>query len=285
MRMTRFLDSDQQVRFGVDLGDGAADLLPIDTSAAGAGLSTKLPRPTGKIIPIAARIAPVVPKNVFCIGLNYAEHAKEGGRPIPENPVIFMKPTTAVTDPGAPIRLPRVCGYEVDFECELAVIIGAPGRDIPKEQALDHVFGYTVANDVSARKWQREGGGGQWIRGKSFDTFCPLGPVIVTAHPVFDGDADIITDPQNLHLKTTLNGQVMQDSSTSDMIFSVADLISFISRDTTLASGTLILTGTPQGVGFARKPPVFFKAGDQVTVEIDRIGQLSNPVVDADATT
>jgi 2-keto-4-pentenoate hydratase/2-oxohepta-3-ene-1,7-dioic acid hydratase in catechol pathway len=136
--------------------------------------------------------------------------------------------------------------------------------------ALSYVAGYTCANDVSARKWQRQNGG-QWVRGKSFDTFCPLGPVLVTA--------DEIPDPQTLRLCTRLNGQVMQDHSTSDMIFTVARIVSFLSQDTTLLPGTVILTGTPQGVGFARKPPVFMKAGDEVTVEIEKIGRLTNPVL------
>ena len=154
-------------------------------------------------------------------------------------------------------------------------MIGKEGRDIAKENALDHVLGYTAANDVSARKWQKEGGGGQWVRGKSFDTFCPLGPAIVTP----GSDEGDINDPQALKLSTTLNGQLMQQHTTGDMIFSVADLIAFISCDTTLLPGTVILTGTPQGVGFARQPPVWLKAGDEVIVEVEKIGMLTNRVV------
>jgi 2-keto-4-pentenoate hydratase/2-oxohepta-3-ene-1,7-dioic acid hydratase in catechol pathway len=187
-----------------------------------------------------------------------------------------MKPTTAVIGHSDPICLPRACehGPEVDYEAELAVVIGRTTRDVSAEQALDYVLGYTAACDVSARRWQKHAGGGQWIRGKSFDSFCPLGPTLVTA--------DEIPDPQALDLGCRINGKTLQQGSTADMIFSVAELIAFLSRDTTLLPGTLILTGTPAGVGFARKPPVFLAAGDQVEVEIDLIGILSNPVVSAD---
>jgi len=162
----------------------------------------------------------------------------------------------------------------VDYEGELAVIIGRACRNVATDAALDHVLGYTCANDVSARRWQMHAGAGQWIRGKSFDTFCPLGPALVTA--------DEIPDPQALGLRTTVNGQVMQDHTTGDMIFPVAELISFLSRDTTLLPGTVILSGTPQGVGFARKPPVWLQPGDEVTVEIEGVGRLTNPVIAAD---
>jgi len=284
MRIVRFLDANDQVHCGADRGDGTADIL-----AAGAAdaelISANSPRRTGKILPTTRPTTPLAPKNIFCIGLNYVEHVKEGGRPIPKHPVIFMKPTTAVIGPGDRIRIPAICAHEVDFECELAVIVGKPGRDIREDRALEHVFGYTVANDVSARKWQREGGGGQWIRGKSFDTFCPLGPVILTARPTDENDTDFIADPQDLRLKTTLNGQVMQDGHTADMIFPVARLISFISRDTTLLAGTLILTGTPPGVGVARDPQVFLKPGDRITVAIDGIGEVRNEVVGSDEAT
>jgi 2-keto-4-pentenoate hydratase/2-oxohepta-3-ene-1,7-dioic acid hydratase in catechol pathway len=217
-------------------------------------------------------LAPVEPVNLFGIGLNYRAHALETGAPIPEHPVVFMKPTTAVTDPGAPISLPASCvhGPEVDFEAELAVVVGRLARDVAESQALDYVLGYTCANDVSARRWQKHGGGGQWVRGKSFDTFCPLGPVLVTAEE--------IPDPQLLSLRCWVNGRLMQAGRTGDMIFSVAQLISRLSRDTTLLPGTVILTGTPPGVGFARNPPVFLGDGDRVAVEVSGIGRLENPV-------
>ncbi len=216
-------------------------------------------------------LTPVVPPNIFCIGLNYCEHAKEGGLPIPEHPVVFMKPTSTLLNPGEPILIPACCDPqgEVDYECELAVVIGKPARNVPQEDALSYVLGYTAANDVSARKWQFNCGG-QWIHGKSFDTFCPLGPVLVTA--------DEIPDPQTLRIRTILNGETLQDHTTADMIFPVAELISFLSQDTTLLPGTLILTGTPQGVGVARKPAVWLKPGDEVVVELDKIGRLMNTV-------
>ena len=161
---------------------------------------------------------------------------------------------------------------EVDYECELAVVIGKACKNVSREDALDYVFGYTAANDVSARDWQIKWGGSQWCRGKTFDTFCPLGPAIVTA--------DEITEPNRLGIKTILNGEAVQDWNTDDMIFDVPTLIEFLSGSTTLVPGTVILTGTPHGVGVARKPQLFLKHGDTVTIEIEKIGQLTNPVVD-----
>lgn len=267
MRIARFRDPAGQVRFGVDLGNGTADLLDRDPLAGPI-------QPTGQTAPIAQRLAPIEPANIFCIGLNYRAHAEETGAAMPEHPVVFMKPRSALNDPDQPIHIPACAfGEEVDYEAELAVVIGTPGRDIPEGRALDHVLGYTCANDVSARKWQKHAGGGQWIRGKGFDTFCPLGPVLVTR--------DEIDDPQTLRIGTTLNGQTMQDSTTGDMIFPVAKLIAFLSQDTTLMAGTVILTGTPPGVGFARDPRLFLKPGDQVRVTIDKIGELANPVTSA----
>ena len=221
------------------------------------------------------RLAPLPPVNIFCIGLNYREHAAETGAKVPDDPVIFMKPTSALNHPGEAIRLPACCrhGPEVDYEAELAVVIGRPARNVPEADALDYVLGYTCANDVSARHWQKHGGGGQWVKGKSFDSFCPLGPVLVTA--------DEIPDPQELRVRSILNGEVMQDGYTSDMIFPVARLIHLLSQDTTLLPGTLILTGTPPGVGFARNPPIFLAPGDEIQVEIDGIGRLVNPVTEA----
>lgn len=264
MRLIRFVDGAGESRYGEDLGGGRARALVGE-------LFGRL-EPAGGEVAVGRLLSPLLPTNVFCIGLNYREHAIEGGQAIPEKPVVFMKPTSAVTDPGAPIRIPAVCdpAGEVDYEGELAVVIGKTARNVSPDNALGHVFGYTAANDVSARRWQRQGGGGQWIRGKGFDTFCPLGPAIVTA--------DELTDPQSLRLRTLLNGQEMQHHTTDDMIFTVAELISFLSQDTTLLPGTVILTGTPPGVGFARKPPVWLKPGDTVTVAIDPIGELTNPV-------
>nr|VFK63770.1 MAG: 2-keto-4-pentenoate hydratase/2-oxohepta-3-ene-1,7-dioic acid hydratase (catechol pathway) [Candidatus Kentron sp. TUN] len=264
MNIVRFLTEDGDVRFGTDYQDGSVELLKGDIPN---GLNT-----TARRTKVKKLLAPVSPVNIYCIGLNYQEHARETGSDLPEYPIIFMKPTTAVIAPGDPIPLPKCCirGPEVDFEGELAVVIGKTARDVQESDALNHVFGYTVANDVSARKWQRNAGGKQWIRGKGFDGFCPLGPVLITA--------DDIPDPQALAIRTWVNGEIMQENTTADMIFSVAQLISYLSQDTTLLPGTLILTGTPWGVGYVRKPPKYLEEGDEVTIEFDGIGKLTNPV-------
>jgi len=229
-------------------------------------------RVTDRRLQIEKLLAPLVPTDILCIGLNYREHAKESGAAMPENPVLFIKSGNTLNNPGDPIPLPRLSS-QVDYECELAVIIGRTARNVSRDDALKHVFGYTAANDVSARDWQREKalGGGQWARGKSFDGFCPLGPCIVTA--------DEIPNPNALRIRTLLNGQVMQDHTTADMIFDVPALIQSLSSTMTLRPGAVILTGTPQGVGFARTPPVFLKPGDAVVVELEKIGRLENPVV------
>jgi len=213
-------------------------------------------------------LAPVQPPNILAIGLNYRAHAIESGAPIPERPVLFIKANTAVCGPDDPIMLPRIAPDEVDYECELAIVIGKTARHVSPATALDYVLGYTCANDVSARDCQLRLDGGQWSRGKSFDTFAPLGPWIETE-----------MDPDNAGLRTRLNGQVMQDSNTNDMIFGCRELISYLSYQFTLLPGTVILTGTPSGVGFARKPPVWLKHGDVVEIEIDGIGVLRNPVI------
>ncbi|GAB4186060.1 MAG: fumarylacetoacetate hydrolase family protein [Phycisphaeraceae bacterium] len=267
MRITRFESDDNKYYFGIDLGNGSAEVIHSDPLL-------EPPRTTGETRPIRRRLAPIEPTNLFCIGKNYREHAAEMDSDAPPRPIVFMKPSTALNHPDQPIRLPACSPQpEVDYEGELAVVIGKAGRDIPRDKALEHVFGYTIANDVSARWWQKQGGGGQWVRGKSFDTFCPLGPVLVTA--------DEVPDPQNLTLTTTLNGRIMQQGSTRDMIFPVAELIAFLSQDTTLLPGTVILTGTPAGVGAGRKPPVFLKPGDTVSITLEPIGTLTNTVVSA----
>lgn len=228
---------------------------------------------TGTAVEAAKLLTPLDPVDILCIGLNYRKHAEEGKAEIPQNPVLFMKTSTAAQNPGDPIVLPRKLRSDrVDYECELAVIIGKRCHNVSKADALKYVAGYTCANDVSARDWQKNGGGGQWCRGKTFATFCPLGPCMVTA--------DAIPDPNTLGIRTVLNGQVMQDWNTNDMIFDVPTLIEFLSGSTILAPGTVILTGTPHGVGMARNPPVLLKHGDSITIEIDGIGQLTNPVID-----
>jgi 2-keto-4-pentenoate hydratase/2-oxohepta-3-ene-1,7-dioic acid hydratase in catechol pathway len=228
---------------------------------------------TDKVVKPGKILAPVVPPNILAIGLNYKKHAEEGGKGVPERPMLFIKSTTSLQNPGDPIELPRkLASNEVDYECELAVVIGKTCKNVSRADALGYVLGYTAANDVSARDWQNRLNGGQFCQGKSFDTFCPLGPVLVTR--------DEIPNPNALRIKTILNGQAMQDWSTDDMVFDVAALIEFLSGSKTLLAGTVILTGTPHGVGFARKPPVFLKPGDTVTIEIEKIGSLINPVVE-----
>jgi len=207
------------------------------------------------------------PRNVLCIGLNYKDHAAEGGVPLPEKPVMFAKLTSCITGPGAAIVLPPDT-QEVDFEAELAVVIGGRCRRVPASEALNYVAGYTCLNDVSARDFQR--GDGQWVRAKSQDTFGPMGPYLVTSED--------IPNPQALTIQCSVNGTLLQDSNTDKMIFSVRELIAFLSRGITLEPGDVISTGTPHGVGFARKPPIFLKPGDEVTVEIQGLGKLSNPV-------
>lgn len=266
MRLVRFIDEQGAVQFGCGYDGRTAERLR-DHPLNGVD-------PTGERVNVRKLLSPVVPPAILCIGLNYRKHAEETGQELPTFPVLFMKNPAAVHHPHVPIMLPACStGPEVDYECELAVVLARPARNVPHGSALDYVLGYTVGNDVSARRWQKQGGGGQWVRGKSFDTFCPLGPELVTP--------DEIPDPQTLRLSTRLNGRTMQDSTTADMIFSVADLIAELSKDLTLLPGSVILTGTPSGVGVARDPKVFLKAGDEVVCEIEKIGQLRNPVVDA----
>jgi len=221
-------------------------------------------------IRIGRRLAPLDPPNIIAIGRNYADHAKEmKAESTPEEPIIFLKATTSVIGPDDSIALPASAPDEVDFEAELGVIIGRRAKDVSEAAALDHVFGYTCANDVSARDCQKRRDK-QWARGKSFDTFCPLGPLIVTADEMA---------PENLPVRSHLNSELMQDGNTSDMIFSVPALVSYLSHQFTLLPGTVILTGTPAGVGSARTPPVFLKPNDEIAVEIEGIGRLANRVV------
>ena len=215
--------------------------------------------------------APIVdPRKIICVGLNYRDHAAETGAAIPKDPILFSKYATALIGYGETIVLPKV-SQEVDFEAELVIVIGKKGRHLTLKNALEHVAGYTVGHDVSARDWQLKKDGKQWMVGKTFDTFAPAGPVFVTK--------DEIADPLNLPIKLRLNGELMQNSNTKQMIFGVAELVVYLSQVFTLEPGDLIYTGTPPGVGIARKPPVFLKDGDVVEVEIDGLGLLRNPVV------
>jgi len=216
-------------------------------------------------------LAPVPrPGKLICIGLNYRDHAAESNMPIPSRPVVFSKFSTAVIAPGEPVVLPEASA-QVDYEAELAVVIGRRAKKVSANRALDYVLGYTCFNDVSARDFQFADG--QWQRGKSCDTFAPMGPAIVTA--------DTISDPHKLSIKLVLNGRTMQDSNTEQLIFGVPELIEFLSQTITLEPGDVIATGTPPGVGFARKPPVFLRPGDVMEVVIESVGWLNNPVVAA----
>lgn len=217
-------------------------------------------------------VAPIVqPEKIICIGLNYADHAAESGSAIPAEPVVFCKFPTALAGPEDVIRLPSV-SEKVDYEAELVVVIGRGGRDIDERQAMQHVGGYTCGHDVSARDWQLQKPGNQWLLGKTFDTFAPIGPQLVTP--------DEIPEPENLNIMLRLNGETMQSSNTRQLIFPIRKLIAYVSQVATLKPGDLIFTGTPPGVGAARKPPVYLKAGDSVEVEIERLGVLRNRVED-----
>jgi 2-keto-4-pentenoate hydratase/2-oxohepta-3-ene-1,7-dioic acid hydratase in catechol pathway len=261
----RFRDRENVIRWGV--------VQPDDFSKANPLVSNPLtsldigPDP----VEVDTVLPPLEPVNIFAVGLNYRGHATEQGltdEQLPKSPMIFMKATTAVIGPGNKIELPAAAPDCVDYEAELAVIIGKRCRFVSKDAALSRVLGYTCANDVSARDCQRADR--QYVRAKSFDTFCPLGPAIVTADSF---------DPRDVRIRSLLNGEVMQDARTRELLFDVAGLISFMSHQFTLLPGTVILTGTPAGVGFARKPPVFLKPGDVIAVEIEGIGRLENSVV------
>ena len=246
-----------EVRACYDLSTGMIDRIKAElsnlplVSRSSVHLSSPIPRP-GKII---------------CIGLNYRDHAEESGMAIPTSPIIFSKFGTCVIGSGEPIRIP-VGSNQVDYEAELAVVIGRTAKNVAAGEAMDYVFGYTNFNDVSARDFQFADG--QWQRGKSCDTFAPMGPAVVTA--------DEVADPHDLNIRFRLNGETLQDSNTCQLIFKTSELIEFLSRVITLEPGDVIATGTPPGVGFARKPPIFLKPGDVAEVEIDQLGTLTNPV-------
>ncbi len=285
MRLASYLTNDGPCLVGVR--DGAAiDLTAADPSlprsmkellALGAEGLDRVRAAMAKGKPLTAsgaRLrAPVPdPQKVICIGLNYADHAAESGTTPPPEPVVFNKFPSAVCAGGDKIALPSVA-KEVDYEAELVVVIGTGGRDIPKEKALSHVAGYACGHDVSARDWQIRKPGGQWLLGKSFDSFAPFGPHLVTA--------DEVGDPGVLDIALRLNGEIMQKSNTGQLIFPVDHLIAYVSQVCTLSPGDVLFTGTPGGVGMGRKPPVFLKPGDVVEVEIERLGVLRNEVAAA----
>ncbi|MFC1798539.1 fumarylacetoacetate hydrolase family protein [Thermodesulfobacteriota bacterium] len=266
MKIIRFIDEQDHICYGHNYTGETAVLLE-------GALFGEL-QDTGPQVRVKKILAPLDPRALLCIGLNYHEHAGETGFELPKYPILFMKNPAALAHPGDPIVIPTCCtkAPEVDYEVELAVVIGKAAKNVSSAEALQYILGYTPANDVSARRWQFHAGERQWDRGKSFDTFCPLGPEIITA--------DEIPDPQTLQIKCILNGETMQDANTSDMIFSVAEIIAYLSTDMTLLPGTVILTGTPSGVGFTRKPPVYMMPGDTVEILIDGFRPLISPVVE-----
>lgn len=265
MKIIRYIDPSGQTHHAAEQPDGS--VLRLEGDIFGAH------RVTADHAAIARLLAPVEPVQILCIGLNYRQHAAESNAKVPERPILFVKGINTLQHPGSPIFIPQhLRSDEVDYECELAVVIGRPCKNVPRSRALEYVLGYTCANDVSARDHQLRLGGGQWCRGKFFDTFAPLGPRLVTT--------DEIPDPSALAISTTLNGERVQHSNTSDMIFDVPAIIEYLSGSTTLVPGTVILTGTPQGVGMAAKPqPRWLRPGDTVSIEIERIGTLTNPVM------
>ncbi|MFQ3670010.1 MAG: fumarylacetoacetate hydrolase family protein [Verrucomicrobiia bacterium] len=229
--------------------------------------------PTPHTAPIAQLLSPIpTPPAILAIGLNYRHHALEMGVPLPSHPVLFFKNPASLQHPGQPILIPsHLPSTRVDYEAELAIVISRPAKNVSRTRARDFILGYTAANDVSARDWQKDFGGSQWCRGKSFDTFCPLGPYLLTP--------DELPEPPHLRLRTSVNGETLQDASTADMIFDIPTLIEFLSGSTTLLPGTVILTGTPSGVGMGRTPPRYLQPGDTVSITIDLIGTLTNPVL------
>lgn len=265
MQLFRYRNPDGTVRYGAKREDGLLHVVEGDIfgSFTVSDARAKVDR----------FLAPLTPTAIVGIGLNYGRHAEESGMMPPKWPVVFYKGPNTLQHPGGPIVLPRhLRSDEVDYECELAVVIGKSCKNVSRSEALKYVLGYTCANDVSARDWQIARGGSQWCRGKSFDTFSPLGPCLVTT--------DEIRNPNALGIRTLLNGEPVQDWNTKDMIFDVPELISFLSGSSTLLPGTVILTGTPHGVGMASKPPRWLREGDEVTIEIEGIGALTNPVTE-----
>lgn len=255
-------------------GAGFEDLLSV--IAGGADALDRVSRwasspPAGERLPVEAMrlLAPIPrPPKIICIGLNYRDHAAESNLPVPQTPTVFSKYPTAVIGPGQPIVLPKN-STQPDYEAEFAIVIGKGGRYIPEEKWREHVFGYTIVNDVSARDFQMATS--QWMIGKTFDSFCPIGPAVVTD--------DEIADPHNLRISLTLNGELLQNSNTANLIFKVPKLIAYLSSVFTLEPGDIIATGTPAGVGMARTPPRWLRVGDSVAVTIEGVGKLVNPVV------
>lgn len=281
MKLCRFFDSRHQVTYGLATRHGMIPLSvlldPVPTDATIFGrleeviVAAAEARPEQAVEMPSSLLPPVPPpEKILCIGLNYLDHAIETGAEPPTEPVVFSKFNTALVGDGDAIVLPSL-SHEVDYEAELVVVIGRTARHVPEGDAMKCVAGYTCGHDVSARDWQKGRPGGQWLLGKSFDTFAPIGPWLVTT--------DELPDPSNLRVKMHLSGELVQDSTTAQLIFNIPQLISHLSRIMTLKAGDLIFTGTPPGVGAARKPPRFLRHGDVCTVEIEGIGPLTNPCV------
>ncbi|KAI9871867.1 MAG: hypothetical protein M1830_002353 [Pleopsidium flavum] len=276
-RLVRFLAKDGRTYYGeAILPSGVSDLAKATQARVIRGDIFGKHDVTEQVADVRLLLAPLARedvKTVRCLGLNYEQHAKESNMPLPKYPVLFYKPVTALTGPFDNIPVPALAQEVegVDYECELVAVIGKEARDVPESRALEYVLGYAVGDDVSHREWQLKRGGGQWALGKGFDGWAPFGPGIVSS--------SLIKDPQNLRISTKLNGKVVQESSTKDMIFGVAQTIAFLSQGTTLLPGDLIFTGTPQGVGAGRKPPLWLRDGDIVEVGLEGIGTCANKVV------
>jgi 2-keto-4-pentenoate hydratase/2-oxohepta-3-ene-1,7-dioic acid hydratase in catechol pathway len=283
MRLVRFARPDESIGWGLQVQYGIQDLtladptLPLSTVELISKWKTYLPRLQSLAKKLGTSEQPLrvlcpidTPRKILCIGINYRDHAIETKAPIPDEPIVFCKMPTAMIGPDEPIILPRVSS-EVDFEAELVLVIGQTMKSVSESNAMNGVFGYSVGHDVSARDWQKGKPGKQWFLGKSFDTFAPLGPAIVTS--------DEVPDTSRLRIQCRINGETMQDSTTKELIFNPAQLVAYISQVMTLHPGDVIYTGTPPGVGMARTPPRFLQDGDVVEIEIESVGVLRNPVV------
>ncbi|KAI4134921.1 MAG: hypothetical protein LQ347_001129 [Umbilicaria vellea] len=275
-RLVRFLAKDGRTYYGdAILPAGVSDIAKTTRARVIKGDIFGKHDVTEQVADVRLLLAPLARedvKTVRCLGLNYEQHAKESGMPLPKYPVLFYKPVTSLAGPfdNVPVAAPAQEVEGLDYECELVAVIGKEAKDVPESKALDYVLGYAVGDDISHREWQLKRGGGQWSLGKGFDGWAPFGPAIVSAN--------LIKDPQALRITTKVNGQVVQDSSTKDMIFGVAKTISFLSQGTTLLPGDLIFTGTPQGVGSGRKPPLWLRDGDLVEVALEGVGTCVNKV-------
>lgn len=265
MKIVRFLSGSGEEFYGVYSSAHPNSARIIEGSIPG---TYKI---TDRKAKIRQLLAPIVPSNILALGINYKKHGDETAMSAPSQPILFIKATSSLTGHDSPIILPAAGPDCVDYEAELAVVIGKTAKNIKPDEVMDYIFGYTCANDVSSRDWQFDRQKGQWARGKSFDTFCPLGPWIVTQ--------DEIANPNHLSIRAVLNGRTVQEASTSEMIFDIQTIVSNLSRSMTLLPGTVILTGTPEGVGFTRQPQLFLKAGDLISVEIEQIGILTNNVI------